>query len=168
MSLTRFRQIAGAARATIGMLGAAILAGLFANAASGAAPANPVRFAGSIRQVESVVATGSAHAHVVRTQLAASELAADLRFEVALRMRNFDELQARLAKGETVPAAEMTARFFPTTDDYNRVIAWLKQQGFAITRTDDNHLAVFARGSVDRVRGALQVDFARVLSAGRE
>jgi len=83
-------------------------------------------------------------------------------FEVALRMRNFDELQARVARGEFISNAEKAASYFPTAADHDAVVRWLKGQGLTVTRTDDNRLAVFGRGTVDAVARAFQVTFARV------
>jgi sugar lactone lactonase YvrE len=92
----------------------------------------------------------------------ASENAAPMAFEVALRMRNFDELQARIATGEVISVAEKEDKYFPLAQDHDRLVAWLKAHGLEVTRTDDNRMAVFGRGSVDAVAKAFQVTFARV------
>jgi sugar lactone lactonase YvrE len=89
-------------------------------------------------------------------------------FEVALRMRNFAELQQRVAAGEIIPASEMAEKYFPLAEDYDRVIQWVRAQGFEVVRTDANRLAVFARGPVDAVGSALGVTFARVTADGAE
>jgi kumamolisin len=99
---------------------------------------------------------------IARTVLRASESAAPLTFEVALRMRSFDELQARIANGERVSPAEKEEKYFPLAADHDKLVTWLKAQGLEVTRTDDNRLAVFGRGSVDAVAKAFQVTFARV------
>ncbi|MGH7996281.1 MAG: S53 family peptidase, partial [Opitutaceae bacterium] len=99
---------------------------------------------------------------VVRAALTAGESAASMSFEVALRMRDFADLQERLARGETIPAAEMRSKYFPLASDQDRIVAWLKGQGFTVTRADSDHLAVFARGTVAQVEQAMQVRFARV------
>ncbi len=83
-------------------------------------------------------------------------------FEVALRMRNFADLQARLARSETISRAEMAATYYPTAADHDAVVQWLRSEGLTVTRTDDNRLAVFGRGSVTAVGQAFQVTFARV------
>ncbi|HWA88213.1 MAG TPA: protease pro-enzyme activation domain-containing protein [Opitutus sp.] len=105
---------------------------------------------------------------MVRSQLDAAELAATMPVEVVLRMRNFAELQARLAAGRRTGPAEMAARFFPTAGDYAKVVDWFKAQGLTITRTDANHLAVFGAGTVAGVGRALQAEFARVAYDGGE
>ena len=102
---------------------------------------------------------------ITRTVLQASEGLENLSFEVALRMRSFDELQARIARGEQIAPAEMAAKYFPLAADHDRVVEWIKAQGLEVTRTDGNHLAVFGRGAVNAVARAFQVNFARVAGA---
>jgi sugar lactone lactonase YvrE len=102
---------------------------------------------------------------VTRTDLSVDEHAASMPFEVGLRMRNFDEMQARIARGELISPSEKAARYFPLAADHDRVVEWLKAQGLEVTRTDDNHLGVFGRGSVDAVAAAFGVTFARVTAA---
>ena len=108
------------------------------------------------------------HAVITRSTLTTAETAASMRFEVALAMRNFDELEARLAHSEIIPPDEMQARYFPLAADHDRVVRWLESEGLAVTRTDANHLAVFARGSVAEVARVFQTTFARVAADGAE
>jgi kumamolisin len=105
---------------------------------------------------------------ITRSKLASTETGAPLNFEVALRMRNFAELQARVIHGERIPVAEMAARYAPLPADYQAVIDWLKGAGFTITRQDVGRVAVFARGKISQVAGALNVRFARVSFRGSE
>jgi sugar lactone lactonase YvrE len=122
-------------------------------------------FAGSIREIPSSSAGGTHAATISRMVLNADEHSATLTFEVALRMRAFDGLQARVARGEQIGAAEMAAKYFPLAADHDRVVQWLKSQGLEVTRTDDNRLAIFGRGTVDAVAQAFQLTFARVAAA---
>ena len=132
----------------------------------GAAPSpDRVAFPRSIHSVSSVGALSSREPFVTRTSLLAEENAATMSFEVALRMRNFDELQARVARGEQIGRAEMQAAYYPLAADHDRVVAWIRAQGLEVTRTDDNHLAVFGRGTVEAVARAFDVRFARVTGA---
>lgn len=137
-------------------------------AAASTTPSDRTVFSHSIREVPGIAAT-SASTHVTRVALKDEEASALITFEVALRMRNFDELQARIAQGEQISRAEMEARYFPLAADHDGVVQWLKAQGLQVTRTDDNRLAVFARGPVSTVAQALQASFARVAASdGRE
>jgi sugar lactone lactonase YvrE/uncharacterized Zn-binding protein involved in type VI secretion len=125
----------------------------------------PVPFAGSVVEVPEASPSVQAprhHAVVARHGLRPEETAASMEFEVALRMRDFPEFQSRVAAGELIPGDELAAKYLPATGDYQRVADWLKAQGFSITQTDANRLAVFATGSVDAVARAFRVSFARV------
>lgn len=103
---------------------------------------------------------------VARPDLLPEEAAAEMDFVVALRMRNFGELQARLAAGELIAPKEMAAKYWPLAADEAAIAEWLQGEGFTLTRRDDNHLAVFARGTVSRVQSAFQTTFARVTFEG--
>ncbi|HTX66025.1 MAG TPA: protease pro-enzyme activation domain-containing protein, partial [Opitutaceae bacterium] len=105
---------------------------------------------------------------VVRTALTAGENAEELDIEFALRMRDFEELQARVQRGELIPPAEMAAKYYPLAADHDVLLAWLLARGFTVTRTDPNHLAIFARGKISLLREALRTDFARVAYEGAE
>ena len=107
-------------------------------------------------------------ARIVRAALTPAELNAPFLFSVTLRMRDFDGLQARVASGGRVPAAEMEARYLPLRADYERVEAWLAAQGFLQTLQDRCHTTVFIRGSVAQVARAFGIAFARVVAADGE
>ncbi|HXQ82037.1 MAG TPA: protease pro-enzyme activation domain-containing protein [Opitutaceae bacterium] len=121
-------------------------------------------FPGSIREIPAA-AGAKRTATISRTLLSAAEGSASMAFEVALRMRNFDELQARIARGERIAPAEMSAKYYPLAADHDRLVQWLGAQGLEVTRTDDNRIAVFGRGSVNAVARAFQLTFARVAAA---
>ncbi len=131
-----------------------------------AASKSAIRFPNSIRSVLSASEAGtspSSHTtYISRTSLTPAEASASMSVEFALRMRNFDELQGRIARGERIAPSEMQARYFPTLDDQQQLLDWLKSQGFAISRTDPTHLAVFARAPVSTLSHALNASFARV------
>ncbi len=131
-------------------------------AGAAAPPGARAAFPGSVREVSAGTAS------ISRTVLTAGERAATMAVEVGLRMRNFDEMQARIARGERISDAEKEARYFPLAADHARVVKWLGDQGLTVTRTDDNRLGVFARGSVEAVGNAFHVEFARVAAGGGE
>lgn len=101
-----------------------------------------------------------------REALSDAHKASTMEFMISLKMRNFDALQARIAKGEIVSPAEMTAKYYPLAADYKIVSDWLTSQGFTITSTDPNRLGIFASGSIDKIQQALQVSFAKVTANG--
>ena len=122
-------------------------------------------FPDSVKAVAGAPAPQASSATIKRTVLGADERAASMPFEVSLRMRNFDEMQARIARGELISDSEKQARYFPLAADHDRVVKWLEDQGLEVTRTDGNRLGVFGRGSVDAVAAAFGVAFARVTAA---
>ena len=125
----------------------------------------------SVRPVAPQPAAGAAQpksAFVSRSTLTAAETNAPMHFNVALKMRNFAEFQARIARGEHVPLAEVAAKYEPLPGDYAKVAAWLASQGLTISHQDPHHVAIFTTGTVAQVRKAMRVSFARVSSDGQE
>ncbi len=105
---------------------------------------------------------GTTDSNVVRTSLTAEESAAAMPISVALKMRDFAGLQARIAAGERISWQEMEARYRPLKSDYEKVAQWLATQGFEMTLEDSTHTNLFARASVARVSQAFSVQMARV------
>ena len=92
-------------------------------------------------------------------------LGRQMEIQIALRMRNFPKLLARLGTGERVSREEMEERYLPLPADYAAVIGWAKAQGLSITQTDPLRLAVFAKGTVAQIQSATQAQFAEVAVA---
>ncbi len=107
-------------------------------------------------------------AYFTRRSLRADETTEPLEFEVALRMPNFAELQARVARGQRISPQEMAAKYEPSAADYAQVTAWLTAQGFTITRPSATRTAVFARGTIGQIQSAMQLTFARVSNGSAE
>jgi kumamolisin len=104
----------------------------------------------------------------VRSQLTDAETQATIDFSIALKMRNFAELQQRTGRGEIIPLEEMSAKYFPTSADIESVRAWLRAQGFELEPPAEYELSVFARGTVTQLQRAFGVTFARVQFRGEE
>ena len=125
----------------------------------------------STKPVAAAPSTGTVNpqqAFVSRLTLTSAESSAPMVFEVALKMKNFSELQARVSRGERISPKEMAEKYEPSATDYQAVADWLKGEGFTIVRQDSHHLAIFARGKVSQIAQALKVSFARVTSEGKE
>ncbi len=155
----------------LALLAALAVAGRGSAASPQANAAMRTPFAQSIRALPTTPTDAAGRpnrAYVTRTALQPDETAAAMPVEVALSMRHFDELEARLAHSEIISPEEMAARYLPLAADHARVVNWLAAEGLAITRTDANHLAVFARGSVAEVARIFQTTFARVAADGAE
>jgi len=105
-------------------------------------------------------------AMLTRRALVATKLKGKMEFEVALKMRNYEELQARIATGEVIPRKEMLSRYLPLAADYAALTKWLKSQGLTLTRVDSSRLCVFARGTVAQIQKALEVEMEGVTVDG--
>jgi len=105
---------------------------------------------------------------VIRADLTAAESAAPLDVEIALRLRNFPELQARVQRGEAIPYAELVEKYLPDAADSARISAWCQSQGLSVQPADAHPLALFVRGTVAQVGSAFATRFARVKRAQAE
>jgi len=146
------------------------LAASFANVHATSQPQR-VALTGSIKEVETWTQPGPPDPKrplITRTTLTSSEVSAPMDFEVALKMRDFAELEARLARGEHISLQEMQAKYDPLPADEKAMAGWLTGQGFSITRRSADRLAVFASGSVAQIQKAMQVNFGKVSHEGKE
>ncbi|HEV8073864.1 MAG TPA: protease pro-enzyme activation domain-containing protein, partial [Opitutaceae bacterium] len=146
---------------------AAILTAVVLTAVS-AVPA--LAFSGAMHSfTDSIKVTASdPDVRVTRQTLSASEHNEILHFSISLKMPNFEELEARIGRGERIPHDVMEARYLPLASDYAAVENWLKGQGFTLTLEDPNHTNVFASGTVSQIENSLGVHFARVATADGE
>jgi kumamolisin len=147
-------------------LAAAALFGLFTPTMSSADDPAPVVMHRSIKPVESgpAVASQRMKATISRLSLTSAESNAKMEFEVALRLRNFSELNARIDRHEHISIGELDAKYLPLSASYDAVLRWLTKKGFTITVHDPNHMAVFAKGTVSQIQQVMNVKFARVIA----
>ena len=131
-----------------------LLAGWLAPAPVTAAESR-TSFPGSIAGIPARMATSK---RAVQT----TEQTQTMEFSVALRLRNFDEMQTRISRGEIIPRAELVRRYLPLPADYRAVVSWLRTQGFVITHDDPSRLAVHARGRLNQITQSLQVHLVNV------
>jgi kumamolisin len=148
-------------------LSALLLLGSPMGLCAAASPLPLVLIPGSIKKIPAAAAAFN-QARVVRNNLTADEEAAPMQVEVALKMRNFTELQARVARGEIISREEMAGKYFPLAADYEATADWLTAQGLEVTCDNTMRLSLFARGTVRQIKQAFQVNFARVVSEGVE
>jgi kumamolisin len=104
----------------------------------------------------------------VRSELTLAESEATIEFSVALKIRDFNELEERIGKGETISLDEMAAKYYPTAADHKAVVDWLIAWKFAVTPPEKYDLSVFASGSVAQIERAFGTKFGRVMFAGVE
>ena len=129
----------------------------------------PVVLSNSVKSVgQQATANGIVRPYISQSSLTAAQSTAPIKFEVALQMRNFAELQERVAKGERVSTTEMAQKYEPLASDYQAAVNWANSEGLTIVRQDDHHMVLFLSGTVAHVSQALKVGFARVTSDGKE
>jgi alpha-tubulin suppressor-like RCC1 family protein len=107
------------------------------------------------------------YGRIVRAALTADEMAAPVNFDIALKLRNREELEACVNGGKIFSRTELEA-YLPTAADYSKVRAWLVAQGFEITLDADCRHAIFARGSNTQAATAFSVQLGRVETADGE
>ncbi len=134
-----------------------LMASAFANSLACAASAAPLRLDHSIVPLTAdVQVTGAA------------DPAASLRFQLALRVREPDVLQARIEHGVRTTPQEMRERFLPSQADYAAVLAWARSAGLTVERTTPTRLLVEVSGRPAEISRALSVQMAQVRTEGRD
>ncbi len=114
---------------------------------------------------ESIVATPATAQG--RSSLTDAELNEPMDVMVSLTMRNFPELQARIASGEMIPQTEMEAKYFPLEKDYAALEGWAQKQGLAKIQPSVSRLCLFVSGTKKQVRDAFQVQLTKMLVDGK-
>ena len=105
---------------------------------------------------------------VVSGPLATSQ---PIHIEVALKLRNPDQLHTFLATAKTstlsmvqhkMSSQQFAASYSPTAGQANEVAAWLTSAGFSNVRIAPNRLMVSADGRADTAQAAFKTSFAKV------
>jgi len=134
--------------------------------------ATGITFSNSVKEPVAITANAAAVAKntptVVRSQLSDAENQETIDFSIALKMRNFAELQDRVGMHEIIPLEEIRANYFPASADAENVRRWLIAQGFEVLPAAPYELSVFARGTVAKLQRVFGVTFARVQFRGEE
>ena len=77
-----------------------------------------------------------------------------------------DELEAKVAKGETVSPAKLEEAYGPNKKDREALIGWLRKEGFEITEVSADGASVYARATVQQIEKSLAVTMTRVTKDG--
>jgi kumamolisin len=128
-------------------------------------------FTDSIKEPAKVMANAAVPKNtptVVRSELSDAETQDTIDFSIALRMRNFAELQERVSMHEIISLEEMRAKYLPDPADVDKVRQWLIAQGFEVQPSVRYEISVFARGTVAQLQWSFAVTFARVQFRGEE
>ncbi|MDF5724524.1 MAG: S53 family peptidase [Rhizonema sp. PD37] len=87
-------------------------------------------------------------------------------FHVALKMRDLEGLQARIDQGEQISPEELEERYYPTKENYQKIVQWLQTKGFSV-KTYPHCLLIIVQGQVDQVQNTLGVKLQRVMVEGK-
>ena len=88
----------------------------------------------------------------------------DLLFSLAMQSK--DDLEKKVAAGETVTAADLNKTYAPKTSDVEGLKKWLTAQGFKVTGQSADGASVYANGTVDQIEQSLQVNMIDVTKEG--
>jgi len=134
--------------------------------------ATGIAFTNSVKEPAAITANAATVAKntptIARSQLTDAETQETIDFSIALKMRNFAELQDRVGMHEIIPLEEIRANYFPASADVENVRRWLIAQGFEVLPAAPYELSVFARGTVAQLQRVFGVTFARVQFRGEE
>lgn len=86
-------------------------------------------------------------------------------FSLALPHETEADLEAKVARGETVPVGELTG-YGARREDADALTAWLRSQGFEIERVSDDNTSIYASAPVGKIEDSLQVQMVRVNRQG--
>jgi len=89
-----------------------------------------------------------------------------LLFSAAIPASAQADLEARVAKGEVVPADELRDNYKPDQSDVNALVSWLKKQGYKIVQVTPDGTGVYAEASIDTIEKSLAVNMVRVTKDG--
>jgi pro-kumamolisin-like protein len=76
-----------------------------------------------------------------------------------------EQLEAKVARGEVVPADELAAMSSPQVIR-DRLVAWLTSHGFTVDRVSADGTSVYATSTVSNIAEQVQVEMARVTRDG--
>ena len=118
----------------------------------------------------SIAATaGNRVGTVTRSVLSAAELAAPQRAHFMLKLRNYEELCRRVEKGEVLSLKELSDRYLPQEDTWNKVAAWAVANGYKVQPEEMTHMTVFGETTVAKVQKTLGLHYARMVGTdGKE
>ncbi len=136
---------------------AALLAAVFGLYAPAAVLAQSVKMAASVAPLASTVRV-----------VGEADPASTVQFQVALRLRDFSGLSARLQSRGRISPAELASSHFPTQQDHDAVVAWLKSAGLTVETTVPSRMTITVSGRADTVSRALDAHLSHVVSEGQD
>jgi kumamolisin len=87
-------------------------------------------------------------------------------FSLEIPAAKTSDLEERVARGEVVSPDELQQNYAPNAADRDKLVKWLKAQGFEVTGVSHDGTSVYARASVKQIEKSLAVDMVRVTKDG--
>src|SRR5260221_10329829 len=87
-------------------------------------------------------------------------------FSLAIPADAQARLEEKVAKGEVVPIEELDKSYTPDAADVDKLVNWLKAQGFEVTQKSPGNIGVYARAKESQIEKSLQVNMLRVTKDG--
>ena len=89
-----------------------------------------------------------------------------MQLQFGLSLPRAAELDAIVARGETVPVESLQKDYGAAPADVDRLVSWLKSNGFTIDQVTPDGLSVYATADVTGIEKALDVNMVRVTQNG--
>jgi len=89
-----------------------------------------------------------------------------LLFSLAIPADQKAELEAKVASGQLVSRSDLNTGYGPSGADADRLVNWLKSEGFEIIKVSPDRTGVYARAPIDQIQKSLQVTMVRVVRDG--
>jgi kumamolisin len=90
----------------------------------------------------------------------------DVLFSLSLPADANADLEAKVARGETVPVESLHQRYAAAQADVDALVTWLKKEGYEIQSISPDRTSVYAKAPVAKIAKSLEVDMARVTVGG--
>jgi len=87
-------------------------------------------------------------------------------FSLSIPDSALEELEQKVAAGETVPAADLKTKYMPQAASIDELVQWLKTEGFTITGISPNGTGVYATAPLSLIEKSLQVKMVSVTKEG--
>jgi kumamolisin len=90
----------------------------------------------------------------------------DVLFSLAIPKEARAKLEDKVLKGQVLDPQDLTKDYSPRPEDVERLVKWLKDEGFEVTHTSPDKTSVYVRGTVEQIEKSLQVKMIRVAKNG--
>jgi kumamolisin len=87
-------------------------------------------------------------------------------FSLAIPQEARAKLEERVLKGEVVNPKDLAKDYAPKPEDVERLVKWLKDEGFEVTHITPDKSSVYVRGTVAQLEKSLAVKMVRVTKKG--